>query len=256
MRTDLPIDKLEAVPSIGDLLAERRGEFGKEVAMFTRSSFGIQVQMGDIARQQCALFRVERSNVALGMLDLARDTKKLSRRAFACNGGVDLVVIVKQPLQRLGIAAAISLVRASHQQREVLQLGVVACEVRVDALGDVAEQGLEAGRRVKLFGFVGLTECSIVGLLCLPASLFGAAASGVRIIEVDLAFSDARFEIVKLGIENPDLAEITAFECLQLRANLRKLGLTLGKRSANRSKLLALVDERGGVRALLKDNFD
>ena len=135
--------------------------------------------MGDFAGEQGVPLRVQIGDVALGVLDLAGDAENLGGSAFAGDGGVNLAVIVKQALQGFGVAAAIGLIGAGHQQGEVLLLGVVAREVGVDALGDVAEEGFEAGRRVELFGFAGLAEGGIVGLLGALAGLFGAAAGRV-----------------------------------------------------------------------------
>src|SRR5271156_4595416 len=94
-----------------------------------------------------------------------------------------------------------------------------------------------------------------MGLLRALAGLLGAAAGGVGVVEVDLALGDARFEVVERGVEDADLAEGTAFEALELGADLGKLGLALGERDADGSKLLALVEESGGVRGLLEDDF-
>ncbi|WP_433983956.1 hypothetical protein RBB78_00665 [Tunturiibacter empetritectus] len=134
-------------------------------------------------------------------------------------------------------------------------LRVVAREVGMDALGDVAEESLKAGRWVELFGFTSITECGIVGLLRALAGLLGSATGGVGVVEIDLALGDARFEVVEFGVENADLAEVTTFKGLELGSDLSKLGFALGKHRADSSKLLALVEERGVVRSLLEDDF-
>jgi hypothetical protein len=189
------------------------------------------------------------------MLNLARDAEKLGSSTFACNRRVDLAVIVQQTLQRFGIAAAVRLIGAGHQQREVPLLGVVAREVGMNALGHIAEERFEARRWVELLGFASLAECGIVSLLRALTRLFGMATGGVGVVEVDFPLGDARFQIVKLSIENADLPKITAFEGFQLGADLGKLGFALGEHSANGDKLLALVEERGGVRGLLENDF-
>jgi hypothetical protein len=137
----------------------------------------------------------------------------------------------------------------------MLLLGVVAREVGMDALGNVAEESLEAGWWIELFCFAGIAECGIVGLLRTLAGLLGAAAGGVGVIEVDFALRDTRFEIVEFGVKDADLAEVTAFEALELGADLRKLRFALGEHSANGGELLALVEERGVVGGLLEDDF-
>ena len=134
-------------------------------------------------------------------------------------------------------------------------LSVVARKVGVDALGDVAEESLEAGRWVELFGFAGLAECGIMGLLRTLAGFLGSTAGGVGVVEVDFALGDARFEVVEFGVEDADLAKVTAFEGLELGADLGKLRFALGERSANGDKLLALVEEGCVVRGLLEDDF-
>ena len=253
MRADLPVDQLEAPPSVGDLLTEAGGEFGEQVAVLAGGGLGVEMQLGDVAGQQRMPFGVERGDVAPGVTDLAADAEQLGGSAFAGNGGVDLAVVVEQALQRLRVAAAVGLVGASHQQGEVPALGVVAREVGMDALGDVAEEGLEAGRRIELLSFAGLAEGSVVCLLRALASLLGAATSGVGVVEIDLAFSDPRFDLVQLGVEDADLAKVAALEGLELGANLRQLRFSLSQLGTNGGKLLALGEERSGVRGLLDD---
>lgn len=255
MRTDLAVDEFEAVLRIGDLLAQAGGEFGEEVAVCACGGFGVEVEMGDVAREQRVPLGIEDGDIAFGVLDLAGDAEKLGDGAFVGDGGIDLAVIVEHALQGFGIAAAVGLIGASHQQGEVPLLGVVAGEVGMDTLGDIAKESLEAGRRIELFGLGGVTECCIVSLLCLLAGLFGAAASRVGVIERDLALGDAGFEFIKLSVEDTDLAEITALEGFELSAKLGKLGFSLGERRANSGELLALIEEGGGVRSLLEDDF-
>ena len=67
MSADLAIDKLEAASSFGDLLAEAGSEFGEEVAVFARGSFGIAVQLGDFAGGQRVPLGIERGDIALGV---------------------------------------------------------------------------------------------------------------------------------------------------------------------------------------------
>src|ERR1700722_7705051 len=52
MSADLAVDKLEAEPGIGDLLAEAGNEFGEEVAVFAGSGLGVEVQLGDLSSEQ------------------------------------------------------------------------------------------------------------------------------------------------------------------------------------------------------------
>jgi hypothetical protein len=214
MSADLAVDKLEAVPGIGDLLAEAGSEFGKEIAVFAGSCFGVEVQLGEFPGEQRAPLSVESGYVALGVLNLARDAEKLSSCAFAGDGGVDFAMIIKQTLQGFGVTAAVRLIGASHQQGEVLLLGVIAREVGVDALGDVAEECLEAGRGVELFGLAGLTKCGIVRFLGALAGLLGSATGGVGVVEIDFALGDTRFEVVEFSVEDADLAEVATFEVL------------------------------------------
>jgi hypothetical protein len=255
MRADLAIDKLEAAPGIGDLLAQVGGKLGKQVAVFACGSFGVVMQLSDLAGKQRVPFCIERSDITFSVLYLARDAEKLSSSAFARNGRVDLAMIVKQTLQRFGIAAAVGPIGASHQQREVLLLGIVAREVRVYALGDIAKERLEAGRRIELFGFASLAERGIMGLLRALAGLLGTAARRVRVVQVDLALSNTSFQVIELGIQDANLAKITAFKSLKLSADLRKLRLALSERRANGGKSLALVEQRSVVRGLLEDDF-
>ncbi len=255
MRADLPVDKLKAALRICDLLTKVAGKLGQEIAVFASGGFGIVVQLRNFSSEQCVPLGVKGGDVALSMLNLARDAEKLGSSAFAGNRGVDLAVIVKQTLQRFGIAATIGLISASHQQSEMLLLRVVAREVGVDTLRDIAEQGLEARRWVELLGFTSIAKRGIVGLLCALSNLLRPAPGGLGVVEIHLPFGDTRFKIVEFCVEDADLPEITTFKRLELRSNLRKLGFALGERRANRGKSLAFVDECGVVRSLLKDNF-
>jgi len=175
MGLDLTVDEFEAALSIGDLLAEAGSEFGEQVAVFAGRVFGVAVQLCDFAAEQRVTLGIECGDVALGVLDLARDAEKLRGGAFAVDEGVDFAVIVKQTLQCVGVSAAVGLIGAGHQQGKVLLLRVVSREVGVDALGDFAEEGLEAGRRIELFGFVSIAKCGVMGLLRLPAGFLGPA---------------------------------------------------------------------------------
>jgi hypothetical protein len=114
MRTYLAVDKLEPPPRIGNLLAQVGGKLGQQVAMFPSSSLRIAMQLGNVAGHQRAPLRIKRSDIALGMPYLSRDAQKLSSRAFTSNGSIDLTVIIQQPLQRLSIPTAVSLIGASH----------------------------------------------------------------------------------------------------------------------------------------------
>jgi hypothetical protein len=251
----LAVDELEAALGVGNLFAEAGGELGEEVAVFAGGGFSVAVQLGDFASEQRVPLCVEGADVTLGVLDLTRDAKKLGGGAFADDGGVNFAVIVKETLQGFGVAAAVGLIGAGHQQGEVFLLGIVACEVGVDALGDVAEEGLEAGGWVELFGFVGIAKCGIMGFLRTLTGFLGSAAGGIGAVEVDFAPGDARFEVVEFGVEDADLTKVTAFEGLELGADLGKLRFTLGEHIADGGKLLALVEESGGVRDSLEDDF-
>jgi hypothetical protein len=125
----------------------------------------------------------------------------------------------------------------------------------VDALGNVAEKRLEAGRWVEVFGFVGIAKCGIMGLLRALTGFFGSAASGVGVIEIDFALGNACFDIVELRVENPNLAKVAAFKRLELNANFGKLRFTLRQRGADRGKLLALVKQAVSVATLLENDF-
>jgi hypothetical protein len=255
MSTNLAVDKLEPALRLGDLLTESSSQLGKQVTMFAGSGFGIEVQLGDIAGQQRVPLGIEGSDVALSVLDLPRDAVKLRGSAFPGDGGIDLAVIVKQTLQGFDVATAVGLVGAGHQQRKVLLLGLIPCEVGVNTLRDIAKESFETRRRVELFGLASIAECGIMGLLRPLAGLLGAAACGVGVVEVYLTLRDPSLKRIQLSVENADLTEITAFKGLELEANLGKLGFALGKLRPNGSKLLALVEQRNGVRALLENDF-
>ncbi len=255
MSLDLAVDELEAVAGIGDPFPKAGSQFGEQVPMFESGGFGVLVQLGDLAGKQCVPFGIEFGDVALGVTDLPRDSQKLGGYALAGNGGVDLAVIVEETLQGFRVATVVGLISAGHEQGEVLLLGLVAREVRMDALGDLAKEGLEAGRRIELLGFAGRAECGIVGLLRTLAGIFSSAAGGVGFVEVDFALGDARFKIVQLRVEKGDLPEITPFKSLKLGAELGELRFPVRQLHANGSELLPLIKEVEIVPGLLEDDF-
>jgi hypothetical protein len=255
MGTDLAIDEFEAAPGIGDLLTKVGRQLREKVAVFEGGGFGVQVQLGDLAGEQRVPLNIECGDVALGVLDLTSDAQKLGCGTLACDGGVDLPVIVKETLQSFRVTAVVSLVGAGHQQSEVLLLGLVAREVGVNALGDLAKKGLEGGRWIELFGFVGIAECGIMCLLRSLAGILSSAAGGVGVVEVDFTLGDACFHVIEFCVEDADLAEVTPFKGLELGAELGKFRFAFREPRANGSKLLALVEEVDIVRGLLKDDF-
>jgi hypothetical protein len=80
---DLSVNELETIFCIGDLLAKAGGELGEEVAVFAGGGFGVEVQLGDFAGEQCVLLCIKGGDVALGVLDLAGDAEKFGGGAFA-----------------------------------------------------------------------------------------------------------------------------------------------------------------------------
>ncbi len=70
-------------------------QFGEEVAVLTGCGLGVGMQLGDLAGEQCVPLGLERGDVPLSVLDLARDAEKLGHRAFASDGGVDLTMVVE-----------------------------------------------------------------------------------------------------------------------------------------------------------------
>ena len=168
---------------------------------------------------------------------------------------VNLQVIVQQTLQRFSVSAAVSVVGARHQQCEIFLFALVACEVRMNALGKVAEKRLEAWRQVDLFRFVGFSEGGIVCFLRLLSRLLCSTPGGIRIIEIDLTLSDACFQLVELCIENSNHSQIAAFKRLELHANFGKFRFTLRQRSTHSRQLLAFVEQCIVVRGSLENNF-
>src|SRR2546429_8803617 len=63
---------------IGDLLAEIGCKLGEEVAVLSRSGFGVEMKLGDLAGEQGVSLGLEVGDVALGVLNLARDAEKRS----------------------------------------------------------------------------------------------------------------------------------------------------------------------------------
>lgn len=130
------------------------------------------------------------------MLNLPHDTKQLRGSPFLGSRSIHLTVVIKKPLQSLGIPTAIRLIRPHHQQREMLLLGIVPCKVRMDALRNLTKQRLQIRWRIELLCLMSIAERSIVSLLCTLTSLHGATPGSFRIIEIDLTFSNPRLQLV------------------------------------------------------------
>ncbi len=222
---------------------------------FEGGGFNILEQLGDLTGEQRVPLSVEYGDVALGVLELARDAQKLCGAVFTDDGGVDFEVIVKKSLQSFSIATSVCLIGAGHQQGEVLLLDVIAREVRVNSFRDVTEESLETGWWIELCGIVSIAECGVMSLLGALTSTLSSAARGVGVVEVNFAFGDVRFEVVELSVEDSDLAEVTPFEGLELGTELGELRFALSERTTNSRKLLSLMEEGNGVRGLLEDDF-
>lgn len=255
MRGDLAVDEVEAALGVGDLSVQASGELGEEIAVLAGGGFGVEEEGGDLAREQDVALGGEGGDVALGMCELAGEAKQFGLGAFADGGGVDLAVIVEQALEDFGVAAGVGLIGAGHEEGEVLALGVVAGEVGVDALGDVAEEGFEGGRRVEVRGFAGFGEGGLVGLLSTLTGLVRALPGGGGVVEVDLALGDAGLEVVELRVEDADLPEVAAFEGAELRADLGEIGFVLGEGGAERGELRAPLGKGAVDRGWLEDDF-
>jgi len=102
---------------------------------------------------------------------------------------------------------------------------------------------------------VGGGEGGVVGFLRTAASFFRSAAGGVGVVQDDFTLGDAGFDVVQLGVEDADLAEVAAFEGFELSTEMGKLGFAFGEGGADGGKLLALGEEGGVVRSLLEDDF-
>ncbi len=223
--------------------------------MFPSSSLRIAVQLSNLPRHQRMPLGIKGSDIALGMPYLPRNPQKLRRSTFPRNRSINLPMIIQQPLQHLGIPAAVSLISPSHQQRKVPLLILIPRKVRMYALGDIAKERLETRRRVKLLSLPSLPKRCIMGLLSLPTSLLGPPTRRVGIVQINLPLRYPRLQVIQLGIKHPNLPKITPLKSLKLRPNLRKLRLPLRKRRTNRSKLLPLIKQCSVVRTLLKDDL-
>lgn len=256
MGADLPIDEVETAFGIGDLLAQADGELGEEIAVIACGGLGIAVQLADFAGEQGVALGVESGDVALGMTDLARNPVEFGGGVLAGEGGgVDLEVVAEQALERLVVAAAVGLVGTRHKQGEVPLLLGIAGEVGMNALGDVAEEGFEAGRRVELLGVVRFGKGGVASFVRALASCFGSLAGSVGVEEIDLPLGDAGCEVVELDVEDADQAEVAALKGFELSAQLGELRLTLGEGGASGGELRPCGKESGGVRGLLEDEI-
>jgi hypothetical protein len=87
-----------------------------------------------------------------------------------------------------------------------------------------------------------MSESSIMGFLCPLAGFIGSMPGRVGVIEINFTLGNAGFDVVKLGVENTNLAEIAVFEGLELCAQLSQVGFTFSELRTNASKLLAFVE--------------
>jgi hypothetical protein len=176
------------------------------------------MKLCDLAREQGLALGFEVGDVALGVADLAGDAQELGCGTFAGDGGVDLAVIVEHALEEVGVAAAIGLVGARHQQGEMLLLVFVASEVGMNAPGDLAKECLEAGGRIGLLSLMRGGEGGVVGLLRLAAGFGGALTGRVGVVEIDLALGDAGLQVVEFCIEHAHVTQVTGLEGPELAA--------------------------------------
>lgn len=253
MGGDLAVDEGEAALGVGDALAEAGGELRKEIAMIAGGGDGVAGEGGDLAPEQGVALGLEGGDVTAGVGDLAGEAEELGGGALAGGGGGEVVVIVEQALEGFGVAAGIGLVGAGHEEGEVLALGVVAGEVGMDALGEVAEEGFEGWRRIELGGLVGVGEGGLVGFAGSLAGGFGALAGVGGVVEIDLALGDAGLQVVELGVEDADVAEVAALKGSKLCAELGEVGFAVGEGGSKAGEVRALPGEGEVGRALLED---
>ena len=244
MGFDLAVDFLEPKLSFGYLFAEVGGQLGEEVAAFEFGGGGVEVELGDFAGEEGGSLAFEGDDVAEGVFDLAADAEVLGGEAFLGDGG-NLLVVVEDALEGVDVAAGVGIVGAGHESGEVGLFGGVTGEVGVDALGDVAEEGLEGGWWIELGSLVGFAKGGFVGFGGALTGFCGALAGGFGVVEVYFTFGDAGFEVVEIGVEDADLAEVTAFEGFELGAEVSELELALGEGDAEAGELFALDEELG-----------
>jgi hypothetical protein len=120
--------------------------------------------------------------------------------------------------------------------------------VGMDALGDGSEQGFEVQDEALGFGLMGFG----FGIR------FGGDGFGLGWV---VEFGDAVFPLVELEVEDADLADVAAFEAVELGAEVIEFGFADGQRGAKNGEFGAaavelgffrpgLAEDRGGLEAL------
>jgi len=121
----------------------------------------------------------------------------------------------------------------------VLLFSFVACEIGMDAFCEFAKKCLQGRRRVNDFRLAVFGERSFMRLICACARFLCTLASAIGAVKVCFALGNARFQVIEFGVELADLAEVTALERSEQRAELCQFRLALGKEGARRRQLPA-----------------
>jgi len=108
--------------------------------------------------------------------------------------------------------------------------------VRVDALGYLAEEGLE------VYG------CGVgFGFRLRPELWFGFEDLGLRLGRI-VEFGDAVFPLVELDVKDADLADVAALETVELGTKVVEVGFAGGQGSAEAGEFSAVAEELGVFR--------
>ena len=141
------------------------------------------------------------------------------------------VVAVEHALEEVCVAAVEGGVGLGHEVVAVeLVVGTFGA-VGVDALGYLAEEGFEVER-----GWIGGRFGFRLGV--------GFESLGRRLGWI-AKFGDAVFPVIELNVEDTNLADVAAFEAVELGAEVVQVGLAGGESGAKAGELGAAAEEFG-----------
>ena len=191
--------------------------------------FGAVAEVGHLGGGEGLELGVDGRDVLFGLGDFFGEALAVGGGGVVVAGVGRGVVAVEHALQEVGVGAEEGGVGLGHQVGAVELVVGVAGAVGMDALGDLAEEGFEVEGE-----WVG---CGVLGWR-------GFGRDGLRrgwVVEL----GDAVFPVVELDVEDADLADVAAFEAVELGAEVVEGGFAGGEGFAEGGELGAEAEELG-----------
>jgi hypothetical protein len=231
--------EFELVAAHGDADAafDSGGELGEEVSALDRGSGGAIAEVGHLGAGEGFDFSVEDEEILLGLGDLFREAGELRGGGLVVAGVGGGVVAVEHALEEVAVVAVEGGVGLGHEVVAVELVVGTAGAVWVDALGYLAEEGLEV-------------ECCGIRFVgwCWFRTGFWFEGLGLRLGWI-VEFGDAVFPLVELDVEDADLADVAALETVELGAEVVEIGFAGGQFGAEVGELSAAAEELGVFRS-------